>query len=144
MAEAQGDAGQSGPFVRATQLLRGQAARGMEALPEAAQLLRPVAPALAGVIASSAVAAHADAYPPADAEAQFQQKLLVREATAANASCILLAGVLSGAVLVGPTLLPRLGEDTTRHHTLGVANLALGALAAMFSYQAREGDRLRR
>ncbi|MFL5333234.1 MAG: hypothetical protein ACJ8H8_08635 [Geminicoccaceae bacterium] len=144
MAEPLGDAGQPGAFARASQLLQGQAARGMEALPEAARLLRPLAPALAGVISSSAVAAHADAYPRCDAEAQLQQKLLVREATAANL-CLLLAGVLSGVVLVGPLLQPRLGELTNRVTLgLGVATLALGALAAMFSYQAREGDRLRR
>lgn len=145
MGESHGNAGQPSPFARATQLLQSQSSRGMEALPEAAQLLRPVAPALADVIASSAVAAHADAYPRCDAEAKLQQKLLVREATAANL-CLLLAGVLSGMVLVGPTLLPRLGPDITKQVTLGlgVATLALGALAAMFSYQAREGDRLRR
>ena len=39
-----------------------------------------------------------------------------------------------------------LGADWTERVTLGIglATLALGALAAMFSYRAREGDRLRR
>ena len=110
MSEAQGDAGPPGPFARASQLLQGQVARGMEALPEAARLLRPLAPELASVIASSAVAAHADAYPRCDAEAQHQQKLL-REATLANV-CLLLAGVLSGLVLAGPTLQGRLGHPS--------------------------------
>jgi hypothetical protein len=145
MPEPQTDAGALGPFASAAQLLQAQNARGMEALPEAAELLRPVAPALAGVVASSAVAAHADAYPRCNAEAKRQQALLMREATLANL-CLLLAGVLSGLVLVGPTVQARLGVAMTERVTLGLglATLALGALAAMFSYQAREGDRLRR
>ena len=145
MSDPQGEP--SGPFARARWLLQGQKARGIEALPEAAGLLRPIAPGLAAIVASSAVHAHIQAYPRCDAEAQLQQKRLVREATLANL-CLLGAGVLSGLVLARTALQRWLGlENAVTDRIvllLGLATLALGALAAMFSYQAREGDRLRR
>ena len=49
MSEPQGEP--SGPFARARALLQGQTARGIEALPEAAGLLRPIAPELASLLA---------------------------------------------------------------------------------------------
>ena len=69
----------------------------------------------------------------------------MREATLANLR-LMVAGVLSGLVLVGPTAKSLLGDVLTESATLGIgiATLALCALAAMFSYQARESDRLRR
>ena len=132
-------------FARAAERLAAENNTGMSALSSAAELLRPVAPELADILASSVVRAQADAYPRYSKEAARQQTLLMREATLAS-FCLLLAGVLSGLVLVGPTAKSLFGDLVTERVTLGlgVATLALGALAAMFSYQARESDRLRR
>ncbi|MFO1048705.1 MAG: SLATT domain-containing protein [Geminicoccaceae bacterium] len=117
----------------------------MRVLPRAAELLRPVAPGLADIMTSSAVRACAESYPRYSAEAARQQSLLMREATRANL-CLLGAGLLSGLVLVAPNAALVLGEPLTQWVILllGLATLALGALAAMFSYRARESDRLRR
>ena len=135
----------AGVFARAAASLAAEPGTGMRALPRAAELVRPVAPGLADIMASSAVRSCADAYPRYSEEAARQQSLLMREATLANL-CLLGAGVLSGLVLVGPNATALLGDVLTRRVTLilGVATLALGALAAIFSYRARESDRLRR
>ena len=108
-------------------------------------LLRDLAPGLGPIVASSAVRARLDAYERADQEAKRQQGLLFHEATAANL-CLLGAGVLSSLVLAGPGLAGLLGETWTDRAALwiGLATLALGALAAMYGYRARESDRLRR
>jgi hypothetical protein len=74
-----------------------------------------------------------------------QQGLLFREVTAANL-CLLGAGGLSSVVLAGPVVVGLLGKtwaDRTAFW-IGFAALALGALAAMYGYRARESDRLRR
>ncbi|MFO1048834.1 MAG: hypothetical protein U1E52_13155 [Geminicoccaceae bacterium] len=136
---------ESGAFARAAATLAAEPATGMRVLPRAAELLRPVAPGLADIMTSSAVRACAESYPRYSAEAARQQSLLMREATRANL-CLLGAGLLSGLVLVAPNAALVLGEPLTQWVILllGLATLALGALAAMFSYRARESDRLRR
>ena len=133
------------PFARAAKILAGETTTGVPALAAAAEQLRPIAPDLPDIVGSSAVRAHAEAYPRYAAEAARQRELLMREATLANL-CLMVAGVLSGLVLVGPTAKGLLGDVLTERATLGIgiATLALCALAAMFSYQARESDRLRR
>ena len=61
-----------------------------------------IAPDLGDIVGSSAVRAQPGPTP-RNAEAARQQELLMREATLANL-CLLVAGVLSGLVLVGPTV----------------------------------------
>lgn len=139
------DGAASGPFARAARLLADQEPTGMRALPGAADRLAPTSPELAQVLRSSAVRAHAEAYPRWSDQANAQRARLRREITAANV-CLLLTGVLSGLVLA-ETAQPWLGHWTAIAQPtrwLGLATLGLGGAAAMLSYQARENDRLRR
>ena len=132
-------------FAQATEALATGQETGIAKLADAVVLLRDLAPGLGSIVASSAVRARLDAYERADQEAKRQQGLLFHEATAANL-CLLGAGVLSSLVLAGPSLAGLLGETWTDSMALwiGLATLALGALAAMYGYRARESDRLRR
>ena len=119
--------------------------RGIALLPAAIERLSGVEPSLVKVMGSSAVRAQIAAYERCDREAVVQQQALFREATAANL-CLLGAGVLSSLVLARPAALRFLDEATADLAALwlGIAALTLGALAALFSYKARESDRLRR
>lgn len=133
------------PFARAMHALDGDREAGIAGVREAARLLREVAPEIAPILGSSVVRTRLDAYERADREAVRQQTLLFREVTAANL-CLLGAGALSSLVLAGPGLARLIGQDWTDRASavVGLAALALGALAAMYGYRARESDRLRR
>ena len=75
----------------------------------------------------------------------LQQRAFRRELTIANL-CLMVAGVLSGLVLASAPLVP--GENpgwwAWLPRCIGVATLALGAIAALHTYKAREGNRLQR
>ena len=145
MPDPQSSADSAALFAQATEALATGQETGIAKLADAVVLLRDLAPGLGSIVASSAVRARLDAYERADQEAKRQQGLLFHEATAANL-CLLGAGVLSSLVLAGPSLAGLLGETWTDRMALwiGLAALALGALAAMYGYRARESDRLRR
>jgi MFS family permease len=145
MPEPRESAAPDGVFDQARRALEGLEGGGMAVLPEAGKLLQDAAPGLASIIASSGVRAQLDVHRRCSAEAPMQQKMLFREATTANL-CLLAAGVLSALVLIGPSVSDRLGADRLRQLALVISfvTLALGAAAAMFSYRARESDRLRR
>jgi hypothetical protein len=108
-------------------------------------------PELAAILRSSAVRTEVELCLRQDAAAVEQQRWLMREATTANV-CLMLAGVLSGLVLVGAPGRTAIGGTIGGGGVitdnivvaLGVATLALGALAAMFSHIARDQDRLGR
>jgi hypothetical protein len=107
--------------------------------------------ALEPILRSSAVQVHAEALERLGAEAEAQQRAFRRELTIANL-CLMLAGVLSGLVLAVAPMWPEartVGEGqidwwTWLPRVTGVATLALGAIAALQSYKAREGNRLQR
>ena len=111
--------------------------------------LRVSCPELAAILRSSAVRTEVELCLRQDAAAADQQRRLMREATAANV-CLMLAGVLSGLVLVGAAGRTAIdaawGSLITDNLVLvlGIATLALGALAAMFGHIARDQDRLGR
>ncbi len=131
-------------YARAGEALAGGAG-GVDALDAAAGRLRDPAPELARILGCSEVRAHRGTYARCNEEAIRQRGRLFHEATAANLS-LMAAAVLSSLVLAGPVLLPMLGLAWTSAIplALGLAALVLGAMAALYSYRAREGDRLRR
>ena len=100
------------PFALAMHALDGDRETGIGRLPEAARLLREVAPDLARILGSSLVRTRLEAYGRADGEAVRQQTLLFREVTAANL-CLLGAGVLSSLVLAGPGVARLIGQEWT-------------------------------
>jgi hypothetical protein len=131
-------------YARAGEALAAGAS-GIGALDAAASRLRDIAPEAAAIVGASEVRAHLGTYARCDREAVRQRECLFHEATAANLA-LMTAAVLSSLVLAGPVLLPRLGLAWTSAIplALGLAALTLGALAALYGYRAREGDRLRR
>jgi uncharacterized membrane protein HdeD (DUF308 family) len=112
----------------------------------------PVQAELDPIVKSSAVRVHREAFQRLDAEAQGQERSFRRELTIANV-CLMFAGVLSGLVL---TTVPLWSDDPVTEATgpeawtrwlpraLGIATLVLGAVAALYTYKAREGNRLQR
>ena len=103
------------------------------------------------ILNSSSVRVQLQALEHLDEEAKNQQGAFRRELTIANL-CLMVAGVLSGLVLA---LAPALtGAPTTEAgsidwrawlpRAIGVVTLMLGALAALQTYKAREGNRLQR
>jgi hypothetical protein len=122
---------------------------GIDGLQGLAGRLEGDCPEIAAILRSSAVRTEVELCLRQDAAAIEQQRRLLREATAANV-CLMLAGVLSGLVLVGAAgraaIDQALGGVITSSAVLvlGIATLALGALAAMFSQIARDQDRLGR
>ena len=112
-------------------------ATGIGSLEDAAPAVAAACPALASILRSTRVRTAVASYGRQDAEARREQWWLFREVAGANL-CLLLAGVLSGLVLAGGA-----GHDRLAF-VLGLLTPALGAGAAMLSYRAREGDRLRR
>ena len=95
--------------------------------------------ALDPILGSSSVRVQLEALSHLDKDATAQQRAFRRELTIANL-CLMVAGVLSGLVLVpgenpGWAWLPR---------CIGLATLALGAIAALHTYKALEGNRLQR
>jgi hypothetical protein len=145
MPDPQSPADGGSLFAQATQALAAEKDTGIAHLDAAAARLRDLAPEMTAIVDSSEVRAHRGTYARCDEEAVRQQGRLFREATAANL-CLLAAAVLSSLVLAGPFVLPLLGREWTRNIPLGIglAALTLGALAALYGYRAREGDRLRR
>jgi SMODS and SLOG-associating 2TM effector domain 1 len=103
------------------------------------------------ILRSSAVRVQVEALERCGAEAEAQQGAFRRELTVANL-CLMFAGVLSGLVLALAPMWPEartVGEGqidwwTWLPRVTGVATLALGAIAALQSYKAREGNRLQR
>jgi hypothetical protein len=122
---------------------------GLGGLEGAAATLEGSCLELAAILRSAAVRTEIELCLRQDAAASEQQQRLMREATAANV-CLMLAGVLSGLVLVGAA--GRTAIDAAWGGlitddmvlVLGMATLALGALAAMFGHIARDQDRLGR
>jgi hypothetical protein len=80
-----------------------------------------------------------------DENAAAQQRAFRRELTIANL-CLMVAGVLSGLVLALAPMVPRehAGWLAWLPWIMGVGTLALGAIAALHTYKAREGNRLQR
>ena len=105
--------------------------------------------ALEPILRSSGVRVQLEALDHLEREAAAQQRAFRRELTIANL-CLMFAGVLSGLVLAMAPVLSRIqtveGQiDWTWVPTvIGVATLALGAIAALNTYKAREGNRLQR
>jgi hypothetical protein len=107
--------------------------------------------ALAPILHSSGVRVQLEALAHLEGEATTQQRAFRRELTIANL-CLMVAGVLSGLVLALPGMLsdiPAAGPGQIDWKTwlprlMGVATLALGAIAALATYKAREGNRLQR
>jgi hypothetical protein len=103
--------------------------------------------ALEPILRSSGVRVQLEALKYLEAEAKAQQDAFRRELTIANL-CLMIAGVLSGLVLVlAPMIMgASAGENwkTWLPRLMGVATLALGAIAALATYKAREGNRLQR
>jgi hypothetical protein len=102
-------------------------------------------PDLCAFLTSSPVRTAAETRIRYDAEAEEQQRCFVRELTLANL-CLMATGVLSGIVLVAAPWAQANGATWSRslQLTFGAATLALGALAAMLTYKARDADRLHR
>ena len=107
--------------------------------------------ALEPILRSSGVRIQLEALAHLEGEAKTQQAAFRRELTVANL-CLMIAGVLSGLVLALPAVLsdmPPAGPGQIEWKTwlprlMGVATLALGAIAALATYKAREGNRLQR
>jgi hypothetical protein len=105
--------------------------------------------ALEPILRSSGVRVQLEALDDLEREATAQQRAFRRELTIANL-CLMFAGVLSGLVLaLAPVMArSRTGEgqiDWTWVPTvIGAVTLALGAIAALATYKAREGNRLQR
>ena len=86
-----------------------------------------------------------------DTKSGILQRAFRRELTIANI-CLMVAGVLSGLVLVLVPILPGTRDVDPGQidwwkwlpRLMGVATLALGAIAALHTYKAREGNRLQR
>jgi hypothetical protein len=103
------------------------------------------------ILRSSGVRVQLEALAHLEGEAKTQQAAFRRELTIANL-CLMIAGVLSGLVLALPAMLsdmPPAGPGQIEWKTwlprlMGVATLALGAIAALATYKAREGNRLQR
>ena len=115
------------------------------AVEEEAGKLAAGSPELGAILRSSVVRTQIEVYTQLDGEATAQQRRFIRELTVANI-CLMLAGVLSGVVLAGGAMPELLGDLWTKRTTLtlGLVTLALGAIAAMLSFRARESERLRR
>ena len=131
-------------YARAKEALAGGEA-GIGQLGAAAERLREIAPEIGTILGSSEVSAHLGTYARCDEEAVRQQSRLFWETTAANL-CLLAAAVLSSCVLAVPAIQATLGETWTPRLLLaiGLTALLLGALAALYGYRAREGNRLLR
>lgn len=103
------------------------------------------------ILRSSAVRVQVEALERCGAEAEAQQRAFRRELTIANV-CLMFAGVLSGLVLALASMWPeartagagQIDWWTWLPRLMGVATLALGAIAALHTYKAREGNRLQR
>ena len=142
------DAGASSPLAGAQKALPA-GPPGIGGLEEAASKLQGSCAELAAILRSSAVRTEVELCLREDAAAADQERRLMREATAANV-CLMLAGVLSGLVLVGAATRSAIDaawgglitDDVVL--VLGTATLVLGALAAMFGHIARDQDRLGR
>ena len=101
-------------------------------------------PELAAFLNSSSYRVGTQLYAEHDFEAKAQQAKFMSEMTAANV-CLMLTGVLSGLVLLGSSIKAQWGVwSKGLAMAVGILTLAFGALAAMWTYQARESDRLRR
>ena len=101
-------------------------------------------PELVAFLNSSSYRVGTQLYAEHDVEAKAQQAKFMSEMTAANV-CLMLTGVLSGLVLLGSTIEGQWGVWSKGVvMAVGILTLAFGALAAMWTYQARESDRLRR
>jgi hypothetical protein len=104
-------------------------------------------PALSQIIETSRVRVALAAFERKGREATAQQAAFRREVTIANV-CLMIAGVLSGLVLiVAPHVASK--SDGTRLISwlpvaIGVLTLGLGAAAAFFAHKVREADRLQR
>jgi SMODS and SLOG-associating 2TM effector domain 1 len=131
-------------YAMAKEALAGGEA-GIGQLGAAAERLREIAPEIGTILGSSEVSAHLGTYARCDEEAVRQQSRLFWETTAANL-CLLAAAVLSSCVLAVPAIQAMLGETWTPRLLLaiGLTALLLGALAALYGYRAREGNRLLR
>jgi SMODS and SLOG-associating 2TM effector domain 1 len=103
------------------------------------------------ILRSSSVRVQMETLEWLDTEAGTQQRAFRRELTIANV-CLMLTGVLSGLVLL---LAPEMATTRTVEagridwwtwppFLMGGATLALGAIAALQTYKAREGNRLQR
>jgi hypothetical protein len=105
----------------------------------------PPTAALEPILNSSSVRVQLEALDHLDRVAKVQQRAFRRELTIANL-CLMVAGVLSGLVLAVAPLVPaaNAGWWAWLPRIMGVATLALGALAALHTYKAREGNRLQR
>ena len=142
------DSGASSPLAAAQKAVAG-GPPGIGGLEQAASTVQGGCPELAAILRSTAVRTELELCLRQEAAAAEQQRRLMREATAANV-CLMLAGVLSGLVLVGAASRDAIDaawggaitNDTVL--ALGTATLALGALAAMFGHIARDQDRLGR
>jgi hypothetical protein len=104
--------------------------------------------ALEPILRSSGVRVQLEALKYLEAEAKAQQDAFRRELTIANL-CLMIAGVLSGLVLVLAPMIMNGDQGSFDWKTwlprlMGVATLALGAIAALATYKAREGNRLQR
>ena len=106
--------------------------------------------ALEPILRSSGVRVQLEALDHLEREATAQQRAFRRELTIANL-CLMFAGVLSGLVLALAPVMSRIqtveGQidwKTWVPTVIGAATLALGAIAALATYKAREGNRLQR
>jgi hypothetical protein len=101
--------------------------------------------ALEPILRSSSVRVQKEAVDHLERVATAQQRAFRRELTIANL-CLMVAGVLSGLVLVLAPMMPsaNAGWWAWLPRIMGVATLALGAIAALHTYKAREGNRLQR
>jgi hypothetical protein len=103
------------------------------------------------ILRSSGIRVQLEALGRLEGEATAQQRAFRRELTIANL-CLMVAGVLSGLVLALPGILSDIPTAGPGHiewkawlpRLMGVATLALGAIAALATYKAREGNRLQR
>jgi SMODS and SLOG-associating 2TM effector domain 1 len=127
---------------------RRSAERGAAASPDgrrfASAAASPTA-ALEPILRSSSVRVQKEAVDHLERVATAQQRAFRRELTIANL-CLMVAGVLSGLVLVLAPMMPsaNAGWWAWLPRIMGVATLALGAIAALHTYKAREGNRLQR
>ena len=134
---------------------RGSADPGQAAAPDRglwSSILQAGSPpaALEPILRSSGVRVQLEALAHLEGEATAQQRAFRRELTIANL-CLMIAGVLSGLVLALAPVMSRIqtveGQIDWRpgcQRVIGAATLALGAIAALATYKAREGNRLQR
>ena len=105
--------------------------------------------ALEPILRASGVRVQLEALDHLEREATTQQRAFRRELTIANL-CLMIAGVLSGLVLALAPVMSRLQTVEGQFDwawvptVIGAATLALGAIAALATYKAREGNRLQR